>query len=138
MRHTTLAVVTAALAVVGCNRREDAAAQADSALMVSALMFGLQQTDTVHNRTCRTSDGLHVVDTGQAPCDRNPIPVMHLVAYRPDSAGACIWVEAVLPPGTRFVDGGPVGYPVSRAGTLRTADLQRQYCNRMARPAPSP
>ena len=98
--------------------------------MVNAALRAFAPEERPDRRACLAADGRRYQDTGQTPCRRAPYFVTRLVAYRPDSSGACIWIEHLLPTGVRFFDGGPFAVPVTRDGVVRREAFVREDCVR--------
>jgi len=124
-------VVIGLAAATACQQESRlSAVQSDSARMVTAALRGSAVEEDARYRACRAADGTRYQDTGQTPCVRAPFVVTRLVAFTRDSAGACVWLENVLPAGVRHTDGGPFALPMSRDGELRRDALDRGDCER--------
>src|SRR4051812_47667514 len=91
--------------------------RADSTRMVEAVLAQFSKPDTLGVGLCTARDGGIRADTGQRPCDKRIRPTaFRVIAFRPDSVGACVWIEPVRAPSSKVLDGGPFPIPVSRLG----------------------
>lgn len=128
---------TAALAMAGC--RSAHSSPADSARMVAgALRFASDSFGhaMVYCRDSTTGRLLHADPPGSAAArscagvqgDSHPPAGWRLAGYAADTAGACVWIIGLWPPGAAVLNDGAFPLPMRRDGSVRIVDVQKGTC----------